>query len=79
MPPTDDPTVAESPDEELLNVAQVARRAKVHRETVRRWAESGLIESIVLPSGHRRFRKAAVDAMLTPHGLSNAEPHRATG
>lgn len=74
MPSTDSKTEEAAPDP-LLTASEVARRAKVHTDTIRRWAEAGLLESITLPSGHRRFRQSTVDAMLTPRGLSNADPN----
>jgi excisionase family DNA binding protein len=66
MLPTDESVIEEDSPEPLLTASEVARRAKVHTDTIRRWAEAGLLESITLPSGHRRFRRSAVDEMLKP-------------
>lgn len=55
-----------SNSEPLLTVADVAKRAKVHPETVRRWTRDGLLKAVTLPSGHKRYAPADVDAILTP-------------
>lgn len=59
-------------DDKRLQVIDVARTLRVSPDTVRRWADSGLLASIRLPSGHRRFERADVlmfrDEMLRPGG-----------
>jgi excisionase family DNA binding protein len=50
--------------EHLLTTIQVAELLAVHRNTVRRWAEEGQIDSILLPGGHHRYREADVLRML---------------
>lgn len=54
----------ESP--ELLTTTQVAELLLVTPTTVHNWAKRGRLESIVLPGGHRRFRREDVEALLTP-------------
>lgn len=49
-----------------LSSADVAARLKVTEQTVRRWADTGKLRHIVLPSGTRRFSEADVVAILTP-------------
>ena len=51
-------------EEPLLNVRQVAELLKVHPLTVRRYADGGHLESLRLPGGGFRFRRAAVEKML---------------
>lgn len=42
---------------EHLNVREAARRLGVHENTVRNWADRGILRPIRLPgSGYRRFR-----------------------
>ncbi|HSS09088.1 MAG TPA: helix-turn-helix domain-containing protein [Acidimicrobiales bacterium] len=54
-------------DDDLLTTAEVADLAGVSRTTVWRWAEDGILPTAVeLPSGHRRFRRSDVDALLAP-------------
>jgi excisionase family DNA binding protein len=50
--------------EQLLTSSDVAEQLDVTGETVRRWAESGIIAHIRLPSGQLRFRQADVDIIL---------------
>jgi excisionase family DNA binding protein len=47
---------------EHLNVREVARRLGVHENTVRNWADRGILRPIRLPgSGYRRFIAEDVD------------------
>ncbi len=52
-------------DEELLTVAEVARRLKVHQETVRRWLRVGQLRGIKLSdqAGYR-VRPSELERML---------------
>lgn len=51
--------------EPLLTAVEVARRAKVHPETVRRWTRDGTLKAVVLPHGRKRYDPADVDALLS--------------
>jgi excisionase family DNA binding protein len=53
-----------TPPEPLLTAEEVAALVRLDVETVRRWAREGLIPSIKLPGGRRRFRRDVVDAVL---------------
>jgi excisionase family DNA binding protein len=47
---------------ELLTVRQAASRLGVHENTVRNWADKGVLPAARLPGSHfRRFRSADVD------------------
>jgi excisionase family DNA binding protein len=46
----------------LLTVTQAAKRLGVSPNTVRAWADGGVIPVLRLPSGHRRFEASALDA-----------------
>jgi excisionase family DNA binding protein len=47
-----------------LNVRETARRLGVHENTVRNWADRGMLRPIRLPgSGYRRFDVAEVDRL----------------
>lgn len=46
----------------LIPIGDAAARLGVSVETMRRWADNGQIPVITLPSGHRRFRLADLDA-----------------
>jgi excisionase family DNA binding protein len=43
-----------------LTVGAVANVLHVSGDTVRRWADLGLLHAYRLPSGHRRFDRSAV-------------------
>lgn len=47
----------------LLTIGEAARALGVHVDTVRRWADTGRINAITLPSGHRRFYAADIAAI----------------
>ena len=44
--------------------SQVAALFNVHVSTVVRWAEDGKIPHFKTPSGHRRYPRAEIDALL---------------
>lgn len=49
---------------ELLNVRESARRLGVHENTIRNWANTGLlIPAWVSPRGHRRYDPAEIERM----------------
>ena len=50
---------------ELVSVGTAARMLGVSDDTIRRWADSGQLPAIVLPSGHRRFQRTDVEALLS--------------
>lgn len=45
----------------LLTIAQAAAQLGVHQNTLRGWADKGLVPTVRLPSGHRRFDPAAIE------------------
>lgn len=51
--------------ERLLTPGEVAALFRVDPKTVTRWATAGRIGSIRTPGGHRRFREAEVQALLS--------------
>ena len=52
--------------DELLTTAQVADLAKVSRQTVWRWARSGVLPAIHPGPKLWRFRRSDVEALLAP-------------
>lgn len=48
----------------LLTTGEVAEALSVGPDTVRRWAETGQLSAIKLPSGVRRFRREDVERIL---------------
>lgn len=49
-----------------LRVGEVARRAGVSGDTVRRWIARGQIESVRLPGGEYRIEEADLERLLAP-------------
>jgi excisionase family DNA binding protein len=51
---------------DLLTAQEAAIILEVSDETLRRWAEDGLIRHIRYPSGQLRFERADIEAIRTP-------------
>jgi len=60
-------------DEKLLTIAQAAARLGVHQNTLRAWADKGMVPVVKLPSGYRRFRPADINAEREKMGLDRNE------
>lgn len=52
------------PREKLLTISQAAERLGVHPNTLRGWADKGLVPMVRMPNGYRRFRPSAIDREL---------------
>ena len=52
--------------QDLLGSREAARILDVTDETIRRWAEAGIIRHIRLPSGQLRFERADIEAIRQP-------------
>ena len=50
--------------EQLLSPGEVAKAFRVDPKTVSRWAQAGKIPSLRTVGGHRRFRRADIEALL---------------
>jgi excisionase family DNA binding protein len=48
----------------LLTTAEVCAIFRVGRNTITRWADAGLLPSIMTPGGTRRYREADIRALL---------------
>ena len=55
-----------SEPERPLTTRQAARILGVSTSTVVAYANQGVLRSFRLPSGHRRFRRADVEALVDP-------------
>lgn len=61
-------TESEHPQEredDLLSVGEAAKLAGVSTDTMRRWNREGRIDAMRTAGNQRRFRRAAVTALLT--------------
>ena len=57
-----------------LTVRESARRLGVHENTIRRWADRGLVESVKLPTGVRRLLARDVDRLARGAETRSADP-----
>ena len=48
----------------MLSVTSVAKILGVHPDTIRRWADKGLLPCVRTLGGHRRFRPQDVSQLL---------------
>jgi putative resolvase len=56
-------------EQRLLTISQAAARLGVHQNTLRQWADKGLVPHVKFPSGHRRFTVAAIERLRQQMGL----------
>ncbi|MDP9411495.1 MAG: helix-turn-helix domain-containing protein [Actinomycetota bacterium] len=63
------------PDDELrlLTISQAARLLGVHQNTLRSWADKGLVRHVKLPSGYRRFTLDEIQRLRREIGIDTAE------
>ena len=47
-----------------LAVAEAAAVLGIHGDTLRRWTDDGKVPVWISPSGHRRYRRSGLDALL---------------
>ena len=57
-------------NESLYSLKDAASKLGVHPVTLRRWAESGKIETVRTPGGHRRFSEAEINRLT----IQSSEP-----
>lgn len=48
-------------EREYVGIGDAARRLGVHQNTLRKWADAGIIPHMRLPSGYRRFAVAELE------------------
>ncbi|HET8630747.1 MAG TPA: MerR family transcriptional regulator [Thermomicrobiales bacterium] len=56
-------------EQRLLTISQAAARLGVHPNTLRAWADKGLVPHVKLPSGYRRFTVAEIERVRQQMGL----------
>ena len=61
------------PAPRLLTIAPAAARLGVHPDTLRAWADKGLVAMVRLPSGYRRFDPAEIERVRRAMGLGDAD------
>jgi hypothetical protein len=55
---------AATPDDPWLALGAASRLVGVGPDTLRRWADSGKVQSFTTPGGHRRFLRSSLEAMV---------------
>ena len=54
-----------TPLQPLIGSTEAAKLLCVDRDTVRRWAKTGKLNSIEMPNGWRKFRRAEIEAIVS--------------
>src|SRR5215472_816184 len=67
------PPEPEAGGETWLGLGEASRLLGISQGTLRRWADRGQVASFTTPGGHRRFPRAAIQALL-PAGRAR-RPH----
>ncbi len=55
----------------LLTIAKAAARLGVHPDTLRGWADKGMVPVVRLPSGYRRFDPSEIERVRGEMGLGS--------
>ena len=58
----------------LLTITQAAARLGVHADTLRAWADKGMVPVVRLPSGYRRFHPEEIERVRREMGLDPEGP-----
>jgi excisionase family DNA binding protein len=53
-----------------LSPTKAAALLGVHADTLREWADAGLVPCWVTPTGHRRFNRDDIAALLPPQAAA---------
>ncbi len=53
----------------LLTISQAAARLEIHPDTLRAWADKGLVPVVRTPTGYRRFDPEEIDRLRAEMGL----------
>jgi len=67
------------PDDPWLALGAASRLVGVGSDTLRRWADSGKVESFLTPGGHRRFLRSSLEAMVNAPRRPRYGVQRLTG
>src|SRR5579885_2069184 len=60
--------MAQRDDSEWLTLGQAARFLGVAQGTIRKWSDQGRVPTFYTPGGHRRYRRADLEAFLARSG-----------
>jgi len=59
--------------QKLLTISEAARRIGVHSNTLRGWADKGIVRHVKLPSGYRRFPTEEIERIRQEMGFGAFE------
>ena len=64
---------------QMLTVRDVSRILNIHVNTVRRWADQGILRAYRITNrGDRRFKKEDIDHFLDEINNNGGDPHKAS-
>jgi excisionase family DNA binding protein len=63
----------------LLTIAQAAERLGIHQNTLRTWADKGLVPHVRTPTGYRRFDPVVIEQFLADMQMDAGERDRRPG
>ncbi len=78
VPPPSGDASAE-PDDPWLPLGAASRLVGVGPDTLRRWADTGKVQSYQTPGGHRRFLRSSLEAMINAPRRNRYGAYRLTG
>jgi len=64
--------LAPAGEPDWLTLGQAAKYLGVAQSTIRKWSDQGRVPAFYTPGGHRRYRRADLDAFLERSGPSGA-------
>ncbi len=64
---------APTSDPEWLTLGQAAKYLGVAQSTIRKWSDHGRVPAFYTPGGHRRYKRADLDAFLNRSGPNASE------
>ena len=62
------PSTTDTLGRDLVDTKRAAQLIGVSPATVRRWAKDGRLDSVILPSGRRRFDRSTILRALSSRG-----------
>src|SRR4029450_11912432 len=66
--PSNDPRRPAGADNDWLTLGQAAKFLGVAQSTIRKWSDLGRVPAFYTPGGHRRYKRADLDAFLERSG-----------
>ena len=60
----------------LLTISEAAAMLGISPNTLRRWADQGVVKTIKLPSGYRRFELTEIERKRREMGFSEGQENR---